>query len=114
MSENKDDTFQIKNLTAFAKSVGKEVAKDGGFTVTELKEYITVTNIKSIIQQRARYSEEENSFFINTQEAHLVCEDVFDWMNGVSLAKLAADGFLECWWDDDMDAMDFEEADIEE
>ena len=49
MSEDRDDTFQIKNLTAFAKSVGKEVAKDGGFTITELKEYITVTNIKSII-----------------------------------------------------------------
>ena len=43
-----------------------------------------------------------------------MCEDVFDWMNGISLAKLAADGFLECWWDDDMDAMDFEEADIQE
>jgi hypothetical protein len=112
MSEDRDDTFQIKNLTAFAKSVGKEVAKDGGFTITELKEYITVTNIKSIIKQRARYSEEENTYLINTQEAHLVCEDVFDWMNGVSLAKLAADGFLECWWDEELDSMDFEEADI--
>lgn len=109
-----NDTFLIKNLTAFAKSVGKEVAKDGGFTVKELKEYITVANIKSIVEQRARYLEEEDTFCINTTQTHQVCEDVFDWLNGVSLAKLAAEGYLECWWDDELDMMDFDEAEQKE
>ena len=102
--------YEIRDMNEFAKSVGKEVAKDGGFTTDELKEYISVNNIKGIVKQYAKYSKISKRYYINEERTQLVCEDIYDWLNGVSLSKLAADGFLECWWDSDLNNMDFEEA----
>jgi len=97
--------YEIKSLNQFAKSIGKEVAKDGGFSFKELKEYINVVNIKNIVKKHARVK--NHKFYINENETHQVCEEIFDWLTGVSLAKLAADDFLDCWWDDKQDCMVF-------
>jgi len=96
---------EIKSLNKFAKSLGKEVAKDGGFSLQELKQYISVGNIKNMVKTHAmrRY----DKFYINEDQTDQICEEIFDWLTGVSLAKLAAEDYLDCWWDQKQDCMVF-------
>ena len=42
--------YEIENLNQFAKMIGLEVAKDAGFKKSDLKKYISVKNIKGIVQ----------------------------------------------------------------
>ena len=48
--------YEIRNLSAFSRSIGKQVAREGGFTIKELKEYISVTNIKNIVKKYANFN----------------------------------------------------------
>jgi hypothetical protein len=97
--------YEITSLNGFAKSLGKQVARDGGFSSKELKSYINVKNIKNIITQYA--SKKRGKFYIDEERTHKVCEEIFDWLTGVNLAKLAAQDYLECYWDDKNNTMVF-------
>ena len=97
--------YEIKSLNGFAKSLGKQVAREGGFSVKELRGYITVSNIKNMIKQHA--SKQRGKLYIDEDRTHQVCEEIFDWLTGVNLAKLAAQDYLECYWDDKQNTMVF-------
>lgn len=97
--------YQIKSLTKFAKSLGQEVAKEGGFTQQELQSYISVGNIKNMVKSRARHR--NGKLYIDEESTDLICEEIFDWLTGVGLAKLAAQDYLECFWDDKQNTMVF-------
>lgn len=97
--------YEIRNLSAFSRSIGKQVAREGGFTVRELKTYISVKNIKNIVRKYANYKNE--AFYIDEERTHLVCEEIFDWLTGVNLAKLASEDYLDCWWDSEKNTMIF-------
>ena len=100
--------YEIENLNQFAKMVGLEVAKDIGFKRSDLKDYISVKNIKGIVKQHASKKVPSGKLFLTKRQAEKVCNDVFEWLAGFELAKQAADGKLDCWWDDEKNRMVFE------
>tara|TARA_B100000902_G_C27254687_1_gene887179 strand:- start:365 stop:703 length:339 start_codon:yes stop_codon:yes gene_type:complete len=104
--------YEIKNLNKFAKRIGLEVAKDAGFKKKQLTEWISVKSIKEIIKENASRKLGSDSLYVSRRQAENICEDIFGWLAGMNLAKLAADDILDCWWDDEKDCMVFQKKDI--
>ena len=99
--------YEIKNLNGMAKGLGKEVAKDNGFSKKELHSFIKVSNIRSIIQQYAQ--SKRGKFYIDDNDISKAYEEVHHWLVGVDLAKRAADDTIDCYWDDERDCMVFKD-----
>lgn len=98
--------YEIKHLNKFAKSLGKMVAKDMGFSHHQLIHYITVGNIKNLIKQYC-HTNKYGQLLIDEEQTSQVCSEIFDWLIGVDLAKLAAADELDCYWDDKINQMVF-------
>ena len=98
--------YEIKDLNKFAKNLGRMVAKDSGFSHKQLKSYITVSNIKNLIIQYCN-GRKYGKLLIDEEHTSKVCSEIFDWLVGVDLAKLAAEDVLDCYWDDSMNEMVF-------
>ena len=97
--------YEIKSLNSFSKSLGKQVAKQSGFSKNELINYITVKNIKQMVRLHA--SKQKGKMYIDEKRTLKICGEIFDWLVGVDLAKLAAQDKLECYWDDKKNTMVF-------
>jgi hypothetical protein len=98
--------YQIKHINKFAKSLGKMVAKDAGFSQKELQSYISVTNIKNLIKEHC-VADKKGNLFIDEDQTSEVCNEIFGWLAGVDLAKLAAEDELDCYWDNKSNEMVF-------
>jgi hypothetical protein len=97
--------YQIKDINLFAKTIRKRVATDAGFRPNQYKKYITLHNIKRMIAQRA--VKNDDGYYIDEDGTELVCSDIFEWLVGVDLARLAALDIVQCYWDNDQDCMVF-------
>lgn len=98
--------YKIENMNAFCKSLGKNVAKEAGFSKKELRKYIKVANIKNMVKYYATVGD-DGSFTIDDRRTAAVCDEVLGWLVGVELASAAADGILDCYWDDKTESMVF-------
>ena len=101
--------YAIKNLNTFSKALGKSIAHEAGFTNKELKKYIKVSNIKGIIKEYAKVGE-DGCLEVNESGLDKISCDIFDWLAGVDLAKLTAEGVYDCWWNDKDGVMMFSHA----
>lgn len=108
MSEE-DPLVKIKNINAMAKHIGRDVARSKSIPISELKEYITPKEVKSIIQQFAIPDEE--SYLINTSLLQKIFYEVNQWVLGIELCKMASKGLLETSWDDEQNCMTFSAKD---
>ena len=98
--------YEITRLNEFSKKIAKAVAKQVYMKMPELKNSITVKNIKGIIYEHCETSEE--GFPILTgKKLDLICEDIFTWLAGVRLAREAAEDKLDCYWHDEKNCMIF-------
>jgi hypothetical protein len=102
--------YEIKNLNHFAKKLGKLVAKDAGFTQKELKESIKVVHIKNLICQYCN-GHKNGKLLIDENNTSIICSEIFSWLIGVDLAKMAAQDILDCYWDDNLNEMVFKHKD---
>jgi hypothetical protein len=101
--------YEIEDVTQFSKKLAKSVARDGGYTFKELKEYINVGNVKKIVK---KYSKLKNGRWMTTDEnIFAMSSEILDWLLGVETAKLAADDILNCYWSDEKEAFMFSAKD---
>jgi hypothetical protein len=106
----KDPLHRIKDIKKLAKHLAKNIAMDCGFTIEELKQYMSVKNAINIIKEHAQ-KDKDGEFLINTRILETICVDMSGWLLGVNLAKLAADDKLDCYWDSKKDCMVFKKKD---
>ncbi len=104
MSE--DPLHKIKDIKKLAKHLAKNVATDCGFTIDELKEYMTVKNAIEIVKQHSKINK-NGEYLINTKILEDICLDISSWLLGVNLAKLAGEDILDCFWDNKKNCMVF-------
>ena len=107
MSEhNYNKPYAITRVNEFSKQIGKLVAKQIQMKYSELKDSITVRNIKGIIYEHCNLSEEGYPI-LTTEQLDIVCEDIFSWLAGVKLAKEAAEDKVDCYWNNEKNCMIF-------
>ena len=98
--------YEIQDINKISKNIAKAVAKYAGFSYKELRSYIKVANVKQIVEKYSSFNQRGN-LCIDEEEAQAACEEIFDWLVGVDLAKLASNGDLDCYWDNEQNCMIF-------
>ena len=101
-----DPLVTIKHIGKMSKHIGKDVAKNMGIPLKELKDYIRPSEIKSILTQYCIFKDEQ--YLINTLILKKVFQEVNNWVLGIQLAKMASDGQLDACWDDEQNSIIFE------
>lgn len=99
--------YEIKNLKAFARKVGKTVAEDLELETSELKDYITIKNVLQLTAQYCMYDKYSKKYVANETILETIIDETRNWIVGLTLARMASQGQLECAWDDKMDCMIF-------
>lgn len=102
------EVYAIIDLDGYANEMriaaAKSIAPDGQ---DNLDDYITISQIKSLVNAWCvGYDDQERPVLDEESNQHIF-EDTTVWMTNVGLAKLAAEGFLECAWDDESNEMIF-------
>ena len=99
--------MKIEDLSKFVKFLAQAAVKDCGIKINKAKinNYITLQNVEGIVRQYARIKNDQ--LYINRKILLKINNDLLSWVLGVSLAKAAANGELECYWDDIKNCMIF-------
>lgn len=106
----KDPLHRVKHLKKMAKFMAKNVALDCGFSINELKQYMTVRNAVNIIRENAK-KDDDGNLLVNEKIIEKIHFEISSWLIGVNLAKMAAQDLLECFWDDKKNCMVFSKKD---
>jgi len=102
--------WKITKPNALAKYIGKLVAKESGFSPRDMKQLISVKQIKGYMEEVAE-KDDEGSMMVNQQYMQDICDLVHAHLVGFDLTKAAAEGMLECYWDDKENTMMFKAID---
>jgi hypothetical protein len=102
----KDPLHKIKHLKSMAKFMAKNVALDCGFSIKELKQFMTVNNAINIIKENAK-KDKDGNLLVNEKIIEKIHFEISSWLIGVNLAKLAAQDLLDCFWDEKKNCMIF-------
>jgi len=97
--------YKIKSMKGFSAEIGKFVAKNAGYTKKEFQSFIKHSNLINIVKT---YVQKRNgSLFIDEESASKICDEIFDWLVGVEMSKLAAEDIIDCYWDNNKNQMVF-------
>lgn len=101
-----DNLVKIKNINKMSKHIGKDIAINLNIPLSEFREYIKPSEVKSLIKQ---YSiKKDDKYMINTLILQKIFSEVNNWVLGISLCKMAVDGKLETSWDNEENCMLFD------
>ena len=102
------ETYSITDLVGYAQSVRNAVASDLKADYTEnLDDFITIEQVIGLVRDYSIGFDENDNFLINEEINGQICDDIQKWIFNAGLAKLAANGFIECAWDDEINEMIF-------
>lgn len=94
-------------MNRLAKILGKTVAKDADYSHSDLKRYISVGNIKNIIQKHIR-KDKSGRTVISSNGISDSMGEIFDWLTSREIASLAAQDKIDCFWDSEKNQMMFQ------
>jgi hypothetical protein len=104
MSEN----YAIVDLDGYIQEMRLAAAESIAPENTDnLDEYISLNQMKSLVESWCIGHDNHNRPIINEESNINIFEDTVTWISNVGLAKLAAEGLLECAWDNESNDMIF-------
>jgi len=104
----KNEVFSIMNLDKYAEYIREAAAKSFSETYTEnLDDFISINQVIEVIKQNSLGTDDNNCLMINEKIFDIVFDEIREMLYGVSLAKLASKGHVECAWDDTSNQMVF-------
>lgn len=99
----------ITNMDACIEEILKVSADqiDDNIKPLDILGYCTKNQIIGFFHEECLGYTEENQMVINYKTFDTVCRSVIQRVQNVAIAQLAADGYLDCAWDDDLNDMVF-------
>lgn len=95
--------YAITNLDGYSDEMRKAAANALCENTTDnLDEYISLDQMKSLVEQNCVGYDDENHPLLNEEVNELIFEEAAVWINNVGLAKLAGKDLIECAWDDEV------------
>lgn len=101
-----DKPAKIKDLAKMSRHIRKDIAKQHGMPLSQLKFYITQNEVISLIRQYAEKNE-EGELLVNCTILDRIFKEVYNWIVGIEVSKLASKGDFEVYWNDEKDCMVF-------
>jgi len=103
--------YAIINVDEYAKDMryaaAQSLCEDNN---DNLDDYISIGQIKNLITKHCLGFDDSDRPIMNQKINESIYEQVAVWIHNVGLAKLAAQGLIECAWDDNENEMVFWQA----
>jgi hypothetical protein len=101
-----DKLVKIKNIQKMARHIRRDVAKHHEIPLKELKDLITQNEVVSLIKQYSQ-SDDLGNLLINCEMLDKVFKEVYTWMVGIEISRLASAGTFDVYWNSDKASMTF-------
>jgi hypothetical protein len=102
------EIYSISDLDRYAESIRKNAALSfTEFYNENLDDFISIVQTTNLIKSNCIGEDEDGNFLIDEDSYNRTFEEVRMWLYNVGLAKLAAEGRIECAWDDKLNEMIF-------
>lgn len=108
-----DDTFTIMDLEGFCDELLKFVNINMGNQESQWKQMLDFVSKEQVLNHVTNNSigyDEENNVIITAKGFTDIASAVTNDVTGTMLSKLAAEGHLDCYWDDEANEMMFMRA----
>lgn len=110
--KKKEPVYSITDLENYAIFLRDSVASSFSKDYTEnLDEFISIEQVINLIKKRSLGVDVNGDLMIDADIFDSTFDDIRTWLYGVGLAKLSANGFIECAWDNDLNEMVFWSSD---
>lgn len=113
MNENENENeeemfFSIVNMKEYCNSIVDTIAQEMKIDLkNEILEFVSLKQIEGIVNENCIEHNEENQPIINVESHIKILDDVYTIVQSTALSQLAADGYLECAWDEEINDMIF-------
>ena len=101
-----DKLVKVKDLEKMARHIRKDIASQQGIPLKELKFYITQNEVVSLIRQYAQTGD-SGELMVNCSILDKIFKEVYNWIVGVEISKLASKGNFDVYWSDEKNSMVF-------
>jgi hypothetical protein len=102
------EIYSISDLNRYAESIRKNAALSfTEFYDENLDDFISIVQTTNLIKSNCIGEDEDGNLLIDEDSYNRTFEEVTMWLYNVGLAKLAAEGRVECAWDDKLNEMVF-------
>lgn len=102
------EVYAITDIEGYAKEVRHFAACNLSGDYTEnLDEFISINQMIGLIEQHCAGHDDNDRPLVDETIHTDIVNDVTTWIQNVGLAKLAANGSLECAWDSNTNTMIF-------
>jgi hypothetical protein len=102
------ESYSIIDLEGYANAMRGGAASSFEKDYTEnLDDFISLGQVINMIKKNSLGLDEDNNYLISEEIFENIFDDIRDCIYGVGLAKLSANGHIECAWDNDSNEMVF-------
>ena len=100
--------YAITNIEGYATEMRDAAARTVAENYEEnLDEYISIGQMINLVHSECVGFDSENRPLLNEDANEQIYKSTVTWIHNVGLAKLAAQGLIECAWDDESNDMVF-------
>jgi hypothetical protein len=102
------DIYAITDLEGYAKEMRDAAAKSLAQDHDEnLDEFISINQMINLVRDECIGFDNHDRPMLDEDSNEKIYESTVTWIHNIGLAKLAAQGLIECAWDDDSHEMIF-------
>lgn len=102
------EVYAIVDLDGYAKEMREAAAKSLAESYDEnLDEFITIPQMINLVKTECVGFDDDDRPLLDEDSNSKIYESTVTWIHNIGLAKLAAQGLIECAWDDNSNEMIF-------
>lgn len=102
----RDKLVKIKDVDRMAKHLRRDIAKSQAIALKELKQFITQDETISLIKQYCEKND-DGELMVNTKILDKIFQEMYNWIVGIELSKLASKGVFDVYWSEEQNCMTF-------
>lgn len=104
---NDEELYAITNLEGYAREMRDAAANSFSESHDDIDTYISLNQMINLVKSECVGFDDEERPLLNETANEKIYESTVTWINNVGLAKLAAQGYVECAWDNNSNEMVF-------
>lgn len=102
-----EEVYAITNLEGYASEMREAAAKSFSDDCKDVDSYISLGQMINLVKSECIGFDDQNRPLLNEDANEKIYESTVTWINNIGLARLAADGYVECAWDSNKNEMVF-------
>lgn len=102
-----NEVYAITNLEGYAIEMREAAAKSFSEDCEDIDSYISIGQMINLVKSECIGFDDQNRPLLNEDANEKIYESTVTWINNIGLARLAADGYVECAWDSKKNEMIF-------